>query len=70
MNQWPQELRDKPKIYLLMEPVEALAERLGHLTQLTSLHLCGNAIGAEERRPWLPSANSAGLIFHLIRSWR
>jgi Leucine-rich repeat (LRR) protein len=45
VDQWPQELRDKPRIYQLKEPVEALAERLGQLTQLTSLHLRGNQIG-------------------------
>ena len=38
-EQWPSELRDKPRIYQLIEPVEALAERLGELTQLTSLRL-------------------------------
>jgi Leucine-rich repeat (LRR) protein len=46
VDQWPQELRDKPKVYQLKEPVEALAERLGQLTQLTSLNLWGNKIGA------------------------
>jgi Leucine-rich repeat (LRR) protein len=53
VDQWAQELRDKPKIYQLLEPVEGLAERLGALTQLTSLNLGGdgfyerNAIGDE-----------------------
>ena len=42
---WPQELRDKPRIYQLIEPVEALAERLAELTQLTSLNLEDNEIG-------------------------
>jgi len=45
-GQWPQDLRDKPWIYELTEPVEALAERLGQLTQLTSLNLGYNQIGA------------------------
>jgi len=44
---WPQELRDKPRFYQLIEPVEALAERLAELTQLTSLNLEDNQIGAE-----------------------
>ena len=39
VDQWPSELRDKPRGYQLMETVEALAERLGELTQLTSLRL-------------------------------
>jgi Leucine-rich repeat (LRR) protein len=46
VDQWPQKLRDKPRVYQLMEPVEALAERLGQLTQLTSLNLAHNQIGA------------------------
>ncbi len=46
-GQWPHQLRDKPIIYQLKEPVEDLAEQLGMLTQLTSLHLGGNQIGAE-----------------------
>ena len=45
VDQWPQELRGKLKIYQLLEPVEGLAERLGALTQLTSLNLRGNKIG-------------------------
>ena len=47
VDQWPRELRDKPRIYQLLEPVEGLTERLGSLTQLTSLNLRGNQIGAE-----------------------
>ena len=47
VDQWPRELRDKPRIYQLLEPVEGLTERLGSLTQLTSLNLVGNEIGAE-----------------------
>jgi small GTP-binding protein len=43
----PQELRLKPKLYKLNKQVKALAERLGELTQLTSLDLGGNQIGAE-----------------------
>ena len=46
VDQWPRELQDKPRIYQLKEPVGALAERLGQLTQLTSLNLWGNQIGA------------------------
>ena len=45
VDQWAQELRDKLRIYQLLEPVEGLAERLGALTQLTSLNLRGNKIG-------------------------
>ena len=45
VDQWPQELQDKPRIYQLKEPVEALAERLGQLTHLTALILRGNEIG-------------------------
>jgi len=45
VDQWGQYLQDKPRIYQLKKPVEALAERLGQLTQLTSLHLEGNEIG-------------------------
>ena len=45
-GQWPQELRDKQTLYQLKEPVAALAERLGRLTQLTSLNVWGNWIGA------------------------
>ena len=45
VDQWPQELRDKLRIYQFLEPVEDLAERLGALTQLTSLNLRGNKIG-------------------------
>ena len=44
---WLQELRDKPRIYQLNEPVRALADRFGELTQLTTVHLRGNEIGAE-----------------------
>jgi Leucine-rich repeat (LRR) protein len=44
VDQWPQELQDKPRIYQLKEPVAALAERLGQLTQLTSLNLAHNQI--------------------------
>jgi Leucine-rich repeat (LRR) protein len=47
VDQWPQALRDKPRIYQLLEPVEDLAERLVPLTQLNSLYLQGNKIGAE-----------------------
>ena len=47
VDQWPRELRDKPRIYQLLEPVEVLAERLVPLTQLLSLNLWGNQIGAE-----------------------
>jgi len=47
VDQWPQELQDKTRIYQLIEPVEALAEWLRQLTQLTSLNLGGNEIGAE-----------------------
>ena len=47
VDQWPRDLLDKPRIYQLKEPVKALAERLGQLTQLTSLDLWGNKIGAE-----------------------
>jgi internalin A len=47
VNQWPQGLRDKPWVYQLNEPVKALAERLAELTQLTSLDLGSNQIGAE-----------------------
>jgi len=47
VDQWPSELRDKPRIYQLKEPVAALAERLGQLTQLTSLNLRGCEIGDE-----------------------
>ncbi len=46
VDQWPQELRDKPRIYQLIEPVRALAERLAELTQLTTLILGHNQIGA------------------------
>ena len=45
VDQWPRDLQDKPRIYQLKEPVEALAERLGQLTHLTSLNLSGNEIG-------------------------
>jgi Leucine-rich repeat (LRR) protein len=45
VDQWPQDLQDKTRIYQLIEPVEALAERLGELTQLTSLDLRYNQIG-------------------------
>jgi internalin A len=45
VDQWPQELRDKLRIYQLLEPVEGLAERLGQLTQLTSLFLWRYQIG-------------------------
>jgi Leucine-rich repeat (LRR) protein len=44
---WLQEARDKPRIYQLIEPVRALAERLAELTQLTSLNLRYNKIGTE-----------------------
>jgi len=44
---WSPELRDKPIIYYLKEPVETLAERLGSLIQLTSLYLWANDIGDE-----------------------
>jgi Leucine-rich repeat (LRR) protein len=44
-DQWPQELRDKPKIHQLTERVEGLAERLVGLSHLTSLNLWGNDIG-------------------------
>jgi hypothetical protein len=61
VDQWPQDLRDKlriyqieprkrqdnPRIYQFMEPVAGLAERLGQLTQLTSLTLWSNEIGDE-----------------------
>ena len=47
VDQWPRDLQDKPRIYQLKEPVEALAERLGQLTQLTSLNLRGCEIGDE-----------------------
>ena len=46
VDQWPQELRDKLRIYQLLETVQDLAERLVPLTQLTSLSLRGNKIGA------------------------
>ena len=46
VDQWPRELRAKLRIYQLLEPVEDLAERLVPLTQLTSLNLWGNGIGA------------------------
>ena len=45
VDQWPRVLQDKPRIYQLKEPVEALAERLGQLTDLTSLQLWGCEIG-------------------------
>jgi small GTP-binding protein len=47
VDQRPQEARDKPRIYQLIEPVRALAERLAELTQLTSLNLRYNKIGTE-----------------------
>ena len=47
VDHWPQGLRDKPRIYQLNEPVRALAVRLAELTQLTSLNLDDNQIGAE-----------------------
>ncbi len=47
MDQWPQALLDKLWVYQLDEPVKALAERLAELTQLTSLNLRYNDIGAE-----------------------
>ncbi|MFM1798724.1 MAG: hypothetical protein RLZZ117_1002, partial [Cyanobacteriota bacterium] len=47
VNQWPQELRAKARLYQLKQPVKALAERLRPLTQLTSLNLAGNEIGDE-----------------------
>jgi len=47
VDQWPQALQDKPWVYQLIEPVEALAERLAELTQLTSLNLEGIQIGTE-----------------------
>jgi len=47
VDQWPKALRDKPWVYQLIEPVEALAERLAELTQLTTLNLEGIQIGAE-----------------------
>ena len=47
VDEWPQELRDKPRIYQLKEPVAAMAESLGELTQLTSLNLRGNELGSE-----------------------
>jgi small GTP-binding protein len=47
VDQWPKALRDKSWVYQLIEPVEALAERLAELTQLTTLNLEGIQIGAE-----------------------
>ena len=48
---WWQQLQGKPRIYQLNQPVWALAERLGQLTQLTSLHLRGNRIGSAAAAP-------------------
>ena len=48
VDQWPRELRAKPRIYQLLEPVEGLAERLGALNQLISLNIWGNKIGDAE----------------------
>lgn len=44
---WPQDWRGASTIYQLKQPVDALAERLAGLTQLTTLDLWGNQIGAE-----------------------
>jgi internalin A len=47
VNQWRRELRAKPRVYQLIEPVKALAGRLAELTQLTSLNMGYNEIGDE-----------------------
>jgi internalin A len=45
-DQWPNNLRHASVIYQLQEVVPELAQRLSALTQLTSLNLWGNEIGA------------------------
>ena len=57
-DHWSPELRDKPIIYYLKEPVETLAERLGSLIQLTPF-TCGPTISVmQERRHWRHSLSS------------
>jgi internalin A len=45
-EEWPESLRHSPVVYQLTNTVPGLAKRLARLTQLTSLDLSGNKIGA------------------------
>jgi Leucine-rich repeat (LRR) protein len=46
LKHWPDDLRQASVVYQLKEVVPGLAQRLAALTQLTSLNLYGNEIGA------------------------
>jgi hypothetical protein len=47
VDYWPQQLRDKPRIYKLKWEVPDMARRLAALTQLTSLNLWDLGINDE-----------------------